>query len=199
MAANRSAIGISAVGTSMRITEKALAPDDSVRVLTAIDARRASVGLPISMWYFEAASAAAVMNAVLSVPPSRAAASFVSRNGGPGDLDVATQRPGRPQRRPGLVGVGELRHDARGTCRRPRCRADGRLAGSASSSRTCRAMPMGSRRLPAMNVRTPSPPDDSAGSVGVGLRAAASGGRVGRVAFEVEVLQRELDAAARRR
>src|SRR4029453_16678083 len=68
MAANRSAIGISAVGTSMRITEKALAPDDSVRVLTAIDARRASVGLPILMWYFDAASAAAVMNAGLSGP-----------------------------------------------------------------------------------------------------------------------------------
>ena len=50
IAANRSAMGISPVGTIIRASEKALAPELSVRVLTAIEARSCSTGSPSSMW-----------------------------------------------------------------------------------------------------------------------------------------------------
>ena len=48
MAAKRSAMGMSPAGTSMRASEKAFAPDDALRVLTAIEARRVSTGAPSS-------------------------------------------------------------------------------------------------------------------------------------------------------
>jgi hypothetical protein len=48
--ANRSAMGISPVGTSIRASENALAPELSVLVLTAIEARSCSTGSPSSMW-----------------------------------------------------------------------------------------------------------------------------------------------------
>ncbi len=47
---NRSPIGISPVGTIMRASENAFAPDSSVRVLTAMLARSASTGAPSSRW-----------------------------------------------------------------------------------------------------------------------------------------------------
>ena len=49
IALNRSMIGISPVGTIIRASEKALAPELSVRVLTAIEARSWSTGSPSSM------------------------------------------------------------------------------------------------------------------------------------------------------
>ena len=50
IAAKRSAIGISPVGTIIRAREKALAPESAVRVLIAIDARNCSTGAPSSSW-----------------------------------------------------------------------------------------------------------------------------------------------------
>ena len=47
-AANRSTIGISLVGTSSFANENALLPEDSVRVLMAIDVRNDSTGAPRS-------------------------------------------------------------------------------------------------------------------------------------------------------
>ena len=49
-AANRSAIGMSAVGTSIRANEKALLWLPSVRVLMAIEARSDSTGAPMVSW-----------------------------------------------------------------------------------------------------------------------------------------------------
>ncbi len=71
---------MSSVGTSIRTTENALAPDSFVRVLIAIDARSAGVGAPNSLWYRPAASAAAVRNVSLMLPPRRLAAAFVGSN-----------------------------------------------------------------------------------------------------------------------
>ena len=195
--ANRSAIGISAVGTSIRITEKALAPDDSVRVLTAIDARSASVGLPILMWYFEAASAAAVMNAVLSVPPRRAAASFVSRNGA--RVTSICRRSDR------AVHNGERALSVSESCdTMPAQRVGGRVA----------------RRRQAGGVgeqleHLPNDADGQPEAAGDERQDAVDSGRfggfvgvvfgwrqrrwVGRVAFEVEVLQARVGRPARRR
>ena len=50
MAANRSAMGMSPVGTIMRASENALAPDFSVRVLMAMLDRNSSTGEPMSRW-----------------------------------------------------------------------------------------------------------------------------------------------------
>ena len=46
IALNRSSIGMSPVGTSMRTSENAFGPEFSVRVLIAIDARSDSTGSP---------------------------------------------------------------------------------------------------------------------------------------------------------
>ena len=49
-AAKRSTIGMSPVGTSSLARENALLPDDSVRVLMAIEVRNDSTGAPSARW-----------------------------------------------------------------------------------------------------------------------------------------------------
>ena len=163
MARNRSAMGISPVGTIIRASEKALAPESSVRVLTAIDARRKSTGAPISMWYREAASAAAVRKAVLSVPPRRLAASLVSRNGA-----VATSKRRFRLR---VVHSGErARSTSESWATTPRTVsiaavvALGMAAGSASRSRTCLETPSGRRNPPTTRSRMASAAEGDGGA-----------------------------------
>ena len=130
---------------------------------------------------------------MLSVPPSRVAAVFVALNG------VRTISSRRRSER--SVHSGECAFSTSESCvTRPRIvptvavLAAGMAIGSASSSLTWRATPIGSRNPPAMRSRTGlgrAPRRWHDGLDGL----AFDGRRIGRVAIEVEVLQRHLHPA----
>ena len=73
--------------------------------------------------------------------------------------------------------------------------AAGMAVGSASSSLTWRATPIGSRNPPITRSRSVATVEGEGGAAAVSTAAGSRRRRVRRVALEVEVLQRHLHAA----
>ena len=158
IARNRSSIGISPVGTSMRASEKALLPESSVRVEIAIEARKR----------LDRAAPSRRGTPTRRRPRSgeergveRAAELVARRPWSAGTAPAATSTRRSSER---AVHSGDRAHlsyrrvGEMTPCivRRPPTRRRGWLAGSASRSRTWLAMPIGSRSPPATNSRTAS-------------------------------------------
>ena len=187
-------MGMSPVGTSMRTSEKALDPESSVRVLIAIDARSDSTGDPSSVWYERGG-----LGGDGHERRVQRAAELARRRTGLGercarDLQVAPQRALGPQRRACLLGIAELVDDAAE-------RVGGSGTGVGDLAR------IGQEILdlpddPERNAQCAG--DEVAHRIGLALIDGLVGevdlvlGRdrqIGDISFEVEELERQLDAA----